>query len=438
VLGLGALGLAGALTLAAFAAPERRAEAAATYTPADAAAVVARVPTRDADELSARRTLAASPDRVEIAVELARADIGRYRALSDPRFLGRAQATLAPWWGLAEPPHDVLLLRATIRQSLHDFEGAKADLDRTVAQKPRPEDGTDEAAVARWRATAAQAQLTRAVVATITADYARARESCAAVARLAGPLVAAACDAPLDAIAGKTDEAYARLTQVLATARGADAGVRGWARTALAELALVRGDTGGAAGHLRVALTLDANDAYARNLLADVMMLDGRAAEASALLAGFDAIDSHLVRRAIAEHAIHGPDEAKLIGAMRERIAAAAARGDRIHLREEARFALAVDHDPGAALRLARDNWSVQKELADARLLAEAAVAARDPEAARPVLMWARTNGLRDAQLERHLAQLEIHPMSEANSSVEPSASRGDRHGAPGSGPGAP
>jgi hypothetical protein len=393
VLGLGACGLAGALTLAAFAAPARRAAAAATYTPTHAAAVVARVPTRDADELSARRTLAASPDRVELAVELARADIRRYRALSDPRFLGRAQATLAPWWGLAAPPHDVLLLRATIRQSLHDFDGAKADLDRAVAQEPSD----------------AQAQLTRAVVATITADYARARESCAAVARLAGPLVAAACDAPLDAIAGKADAAYARLTQVLATARGADAGVRGWARTALAELALVRGDTGAAAGHLRVALTLDAGDAYARNLLADVMMLEGRAAEASALLAGFDAIDSHLVRRAIAEHAIHGPDEAKLVGAMRERIAAAAARGDRIHLREEARFALAVDRDPEAALRLARDNWSVQKELADARLLAEAAVAARDPEAARPVLMWARTNGLRDAQLERHLAPLEIH-----------------------------
>src|SRR6185436_15935996 len=117
----------------------------------------------------------------------------------------------------------------------------------------------------------AQAQLTRAVVATITADYARARESCAAVARLAGPLVAATCDAPLDAIAGKTDEAYARLARVLAAARGADAGVRGWARTALAELALVRGDTDAAATHLRAALALDASDAYARNLLADVM-----------------------------------------------------------------------------------------------------------------------------------------------------------------------
>ena len=391
MLGLGAFGLAGALTLAALVAPARDAAAAATYTPSDAAAVVARVPARDPAELSARWTLAAAPDRVELAVELARADLRRYRTLSDPRFLGRAQATLAPWWGLAEPPHDVLLLRATIRQSLHDFDAAKADLDRAVAA--RPED--------------AQAHLTRAVVATVTADYARARESCAAVGPLAGPLVAAACDAPLDAIAGKTDEAYARLGRALAVARGADAEVRGWARTALAELAIVRGDGDAAAAHLRAALALDAHDAYARDLLADVLLEGGRAAEASALLAGREAIDSHLVRRAIAEHAIGGPDAAKLAGAMRERIAAAAARGDRIHLREEARFALAVDRDAAAAVQLARDNWAVQQELADARLLAEAAAAARDPEAARPVIAWARANGLRDAQLEQLMVRIE-------------------------------
>ena len=388
MLGLGALGLAGALTLAAFAAPAHRTAAAATYTPADPAAVVARVPTRDAAELSARRTLAAAPDRVELAVDLARADLRRYQKLSDPRFLGRAQATLAPWWGQAAPPHEVLLLRATIRQSLHDFDDARADLDRAVAE--RPDD--------------AQAQLIRAVVATVTADYARARGSCAAVARLSSALVAAACTAPLDAIAGQADAAYANLAATLAAARGADAGVRGWARTTLAELALIRGDRAAAAGHLRVALELDAGDAYARDLLADIMLLEGRAADASALLAGLEAIDSHLVRRAIAERASGGPDAQKLVAAMRDRIAAAAARGDRIHLREEARFALAVDGDAAAALRLARDNWAVQKELADARLLAEAAVAARDPEAARPVLAWARGHGLRDAELERVLA----------------------------------
>lgn len=394
MLGLGAIGLAGALTLAALAAPPRDAAAASTYTPPSASTVVARVPERSPEELSARRTLAASPGRVEPAVELARANLARYRSLSDPRFLGRAQAALAPWWGLAEPPHDVLLLRAAIRQSIHDFDGARADLDRAVATRPAD----------------AQAHLARAVVAAVTADYARARESCAAVEPLAGPLVHAACVAPLDAIAGRTDEAYARLSRALAGARDAAPAITGWARTALAELALVRGDTDAAIGQLRAALELDAADVHARDLLADAQLLAGRPDEAAQLLAGQDAIDSHLVRRAIAERALRGADADQLAAAMRERIAAAAARGDRTHAREEAMFALSIEGDTASALRLAQESWGARKGLADARLLAAAAVAARDAESAKPVHAWARQHGLRDAQLERSFTQLALTP----------------------------
>jgi tetratricopeptide (TPR) repeat protein len=392
VLALGAIGLAVALTSAAFLAPDRAAAAVPTYVPSDPGQIVATVPPRDPSEVAARQALAASPDRVELAVELARTDIERYRRLSDPRFLGRAQATLGRWWKLTEPPPDVLLLRATIEQSIHQFAEARADLDRLIRR--RPDD--------------AQAQLTRAVVATITADYAAARDSCRAVAPLAGPIVAATCEAPLDAIAGQADEAYARLARLVAAARSGDAGVRGWALTELAELAYMRGDTDAAAGHLAGALALDPDDAYARNLLADILIATGRAAEASRLLAGRDQIDSHLVRRAIAEHDVHGPDAARLVAAMRDRIAAAAERGDRIHLREEARFALAVDLDAARAVRIARDNWSVQKELADARLLAEAAAAAGDRDAAQPVIAWARVTGVRDAMLDRWLGRLEV------------------------------
>jgi tetratricopeptide (TPR) repeat protein len=391
VLALGAVGLAGALTAAAFVAPDRAAAAAPTYLPADPDLVVATVPPRDPAEVAARQALAASPDRVELAVELARGDIRRYHALSDPRYLGRAQATLGRWWKLAEPPPDVLLLRATIEQAVHQFPEARADLDHLI--RARPAD--------------AQALLTRAVVATITADYAAARDSCRAVAPLTSPIVAATCEAPLDGIAGKADEAYARLARLVASARTGDAGVRGWALTALAELAYMRGDSDAAMAHLGSALAIDPEDAYARNLDADILMATGHAADASRMLAGRDQIDSHLVRRAIAEHDLHGQGAGKLVAAMRERIAAAAERGDRIHLREEARFALAVELDAPRAVRIALDNWKVQKELADARLLAEAAVAAGDRDAAAPVIAWARATGVRDATLARSLVRLE-------------------------------
>lgn len=69
-------------------------------------------------------------------------------------------------------------------------------------------------------------------------------------------------------------------------------------------------------------------------------------------------------------------------------------------------FVLAVDADPDRALELARANWGVQKELTDARLLAEAAAAAKKPSAAAPVSEWARTTGVRDARLTRWLEHM--------------------------------
>jgi tetratricopeptide (TPR) repeat protein len=388
VLAFGAVGLAGALTMAAFVAPNRAAAAVRPYTPANPGDVVAHVPRRDPREVAERQELAAAPDRVELAVALARADIQRARSLSDPRYLGRAQATLARWWQLPEPPPDVLLLRATIEQSLHDFRAARVDLDRLIAL--RPDD--------------AQAHLTRAVVATVTADYAAARASCAAIERQVPAVIAEACIAPLDALEGHVDEAYRRLAAVLG-ARRTEPQLRAWGLTTLAELAIQRGDESQAAEHLRQVLAIDPDDAYALAALADVLMAQHDDAAAAKLLAGHEQIDNLLVRRAIAEHRARGPEAGKLAKQMHDRIAAAAERKDRIHMREEAMFVLAVDGDAPRALELAKQNWDVQKELADARLYAEAATAANDRAAAAPVLAWARATGVHDARLERALGE---------------------------------
>lgn len=358
-----------------------------SYTPTDAKTVVAEVARRDPHEVAMRRMLRADPERVDLAVQIARGDVQRARSLSDPRYLGRAQATLAPWWGLAEPPPDVLLLRATIRQSLHDFTGARADLDHLVTIRPGD----------------AQAHLTRAVVSTIMADYPAARESCARVAELAEPLVATTCVASIDGLTGRLTTASQQLEAVIGQSQASAPALRTWAITALAELSIMRGDYTTATSQFRTVLDLDPDDAYARAGLADVLMWTGRPADASALVAGRESIDNLLVRRAIAEHLAAGPDAMKWARAMRDRIAAAAERGDRIHLREEARFVLEVDRDARRALAIALEDWAVQKEIADARLVAAAAAAAGDPTAAEPVRTWSRVNGVEDAQLAKSL-----------------------------------
>mgnify|MGYP000431896813 CR=1 FL=1 len=74
---------------------------------------------------------------------------------------------------------------------------------------------------------------------------------------------------------------------------------------------------------------------------------------------------------------------------------------DRVHLREEARYLLDLGHDVPGALLVARDNWKVQKEPADARVLLEAAIAAKDDAVRREVVAWLARHRMEDAQLAR-------------------------------------
>ncbi len=77
------------------------------------------------------------------------------------------------------------------------------------------------------------------------------------------------------------------------------------------------------------------------------------------------------------------------------------ARGDTVHRREEARFALWLDDDPARALALARENWDVQREPADLRILAEAAAAAKDAATMQLVRDWLATTRLEYAAVRR-------------------------------------
>jgi hypothetical protein len=343
--------------------------------------VVGEVPARRLDPAAAerarlRRALDANPRDLEKAARLARMLIGAARGSGDPRFLGRAEAALRPWWEQASPPAEALLLRATIRQSRHEFELALADLDRLVAATPGD----------------AQAWLTRAVVLGVRGRHAEGLASCARLEDLAPPLVVAACRAPLLGVTGRARGAATALAREMRFARSpAEAA---WAEGLLADLAVWSGDARGAEARLRAILARAPGDRGARAALADLYLDEGRAPEAAALAGERDQDDGLLLRLALAR-ADQGADRAAdpAARAMAARFEAARLRGDSVHQREEARFALVVAQDPARALRLAAQNWRTQREPADARILLEAAAAAGAPEAAAPALTWLTDTG---------------------------------------------
>ena len=57
-------------------------------------------------------------------------------------------------------------------------------------------------------------------------------------------------------------------------------------------------------------------------------------------------------------------------------------------------------------MQLAQQNWAIQKEVPDMRIVLEAALAARNYAAAQPVLAWIAAHGVEDVALQRLVRQL--------------------------------
>ena len=372
---------------------------AAPFTPRDDAQVLERVPARSgsarARELQALRAAAQrEPRNVQAAVTLARRYVEEALAEGDPRYVGHAQAVLAPWWDEAAPPVPVRVLRAVLRQWDHRFDEALVDLDAAVAADP----GHAEA----WSWLAA--------VHMVRADYAAARRACAGLAPLTTPLIGAGCTAYVDSMSGRAADAARALGAALAAARDVSPPERLWALTRLAEIEERRGDLAAAERAYKEALALGLPDTYLEAAHADFLLDRGRAAEVVRALADRGRADVLLLRLALAAKAA---GDARAAGWTRElaaRFDAARARGDRTHEKEEARFALALQGDAQRALALARSNFAVQKEAADARVLLEAAWAARSRPAAAPALDWLDRNGVESVVLRALAAQLKALP----------------------------
>ena len=365
--------------------------AAVPYTPAADSEVMERLPARATDPraremLALRQAWRAQPQHLPTALRLAERYQLEVAATGDPRFMGYAQAVLQPWWALPEPPPAVRVLRAVVLQFDHRFESALADLAAALRTEP------DNAAAWAWQ-TAIQ---------MVRADYALARLSCEQLARLAAPLVGAACRAQVDAATGRAAAASGALRAALQAEAGADPALRTWSLTRLAEIDERRADFVAAEAAFGQALATGEPDVYLLAAHADFLIDRGRAAEVLALLKDRGRADVLLLRLVLAARATGNAAADGYAAELAARFDAARRRGDTSHRKEEARFLLAKPgrESAAAALVLARENWAEQREAADARVLLEAALAAGEPAAAAPVTRWLAETGFESVALQ--------------------------------------
>jgi tetratricopeptide (TPR) repeat protein len=335
-----------------------------------------------------RASLGGDPQNIGVAVSLATRLIEQARSEGDPRFLGQAQAILTPWLSQATPPPSALLLRATIRQNAHEFDLALGDLD----------------AVLRMQPANAQAWLTKASIFQVQGRYEEARRACHPLFRLTSRHVPLTCLGDIASLTGQADKSRELLTSNL-DRPGISIRERLWILTILAEMAARTGDAQTAEKYFTDARSLGAKDQYLLGAYADFLLDQGRAREVVTLLQRETRADGLLLRLTLAEQALHLPASKDHTATLAARFAASRERGTNVHVREEARFTLALLRDSHTALTLAQANWAVQKEPWDARLLLESALAVGSRDAARPVIAWLHTNHLEYMYLQQLAAQ---------------------------------
>jgi tetratricopeptide (TPR) repeat protein len=349
------------------------------YVPGSDSAVLAELPsgTRHAD-VSARRL---ARGRIDVAIPLAQFYLQQSRLSGDLRYLGYAEAVLAPWVEQDPPAPDVLVLQATLQQSRHEFSASLATLERAFTVRPNDP----------------QALLIRATVLRVLGRYPEASAACEQFARLVEPRLGALCIQSLRGLNGHLESAYAELEQM--SSQGWLNSEKSWLYSELGEMAIRLGRDADAQRWFQQDLNLVPTDFYVRAAYADSLLRQGRPGEALTLLQGYESFEPLLLRIAIAQRQLHDPRQAQSSARLRAAFAAETQRGEAVHRREQARFLLDVEDQPKLSLAAAIENWAVQREPDDVLVLVNAARAAGNTAAAVPALDFVRACGQSDVRV---------------------------------------
>jgi predicted Zn-dependent protease len=330
------------------------------------------------------RAAAATPESAAIA---ARRAIELSRETADPRYLGRAQAALAPWWDRADAPVPLAILQATVQQSRHEFNAARATLQRALAR-----DGAQP-----------QGWLTLATLERLAGRYPTALDACAQVGRSGAALHAAACEFETRSLQGQFEDARRGLLALHRLAP--DAATQAWLLSLVAESEERAGQTAQASRSYQASLARAA-DGYTALAYADLLLRNNDAEAALKVLADQPASDAVLLRQARALRLRGDARWQGLAGEVAQRLAALNARGDdpAWHAREQAMAALWLQDDPASAWRAAQLDLKHQKEPVDWLLAFEAAQRVGDIAGVARLRDELKTTGLRDERLSPWLA----------------------------------
>lgn len=333
------------------------------------------------DELAAE--LNNDPKNAESAAAFARFTAIKARRLGNTALLRRAAESLKPWMGVEAPPIEILLIRANIKQIDHRFDEALNDLDQVIARSPANP----------------QARLSRAFILSTVGEAERAAEDCAALRPGISVYIRETCRGRVSGLTGAMDEAAMRMTALMSAVQATSEAERIFALSVASDLAERRGDADTAEQFYLEMRTLDPESVYTRAAYSDFLITQGRLAEAREIIGDAPHTEALLLLRVLAATADEDAAAKSAAQELSIRMAVDRAEQDYSHAREYARFALDHLQDADLALEMVRENWRVQKEPIDARILVRASWSAGSSELIEDVREWAANTGLQDKTL---------------------------------------
>jgi len=363
------------ITAAAWAAPYRPSSPDEVLLELDGAAQ------RAVSNSTALRAAAASRTDPNASAIIAQEFIDLGRSQNDERYFGYAAAALQPWNARRDAPVRIAVLQADIAQHQHRFTEALRMLDDVIVR-----DGKN-----------ARARLMRATLQMTQGQPQLALRDCQKLLVLRASFAATVCIAQASSLNGKLAASYRLLSEMLQHPIAAgDVDQYAWAFGVAGEMAERLGDSNAAEMWLRKAIEQAPNDLVSRLQLCDVLLRRDQAQTVLNLLHDAPASEPVLLRRALAEQRLA---RTEALADWNEAASRSEQLGIRLHLRELARGQLELLHRPQEALATARQNWAVQREPADARVLAMAARAAGDRETLEQLSQWRDEQHLEDVEL---------------------------------------
>jgi tetratricopeptide (TPR) repeat protein len=345
-------------------------------------------PQNDAEviELLAPKTRS-QPATLADAIAQTKIAIQSSRELQDPRYLGRARALLKPWWGKENASNEVLVLQATIEQSMHLFADARKTLATLVSNDPDN--------LQAWLTLASLDRLSGNYVAALVSCERASRSRASGVAKVYGDICSADIQCHL-----KNDSAPFRALLTSFIRLRLNPEVLSWGFSLLAECEERAGDPAKAMDAYRSSLAI-APDNYTAISYADALLRNKQAEKALQALATLPKSDSVLLRIA---HAMRMKEfgQWKLIHSdLMQRFEESVARGDdpKLHARERAYAAIWLSDDAAQAVSQSRLNIESQKEVIDWLLLFESLEQAKDKISLKRYAALLQGTGLRDQRL---------------------------------------